>query len=562
MSITQTSLSDVANSETIPRKTANYHPSLWGDFFMTFTCDHTNMDKLCEESKILKEKVRNMVKEDLNSENIGEKLEMIDAIERLGIGYHFEKEIEELLHNIFKIYNSNHQQHYYHLQIVALLFRLLRQHGINISSDVFNKFNDNEGKFNKAMKDDIEGIVSLYEATYLRLHGEIILEEAHAFTKPILESQATHDQLIIKPYLRKLVTHAIHRPLRKSLPRVATWDYISIYQLNDMHDVILLKFAKIDFNLLQIKHVKELCTISKWWKDLEVEKNFPFARDRIVELYLWILGVYYEPQYELARKFICKVIAICSILDDIYDVYGTPLELQLLTQAIQRWDSSAEDELPAEYMKIIFREMVKVYREMEEELSKEGRSFAVTYAKEEMKKGIRAFLEESKWLVEKKIPSVEEYLRVACVSTCYPMLCVASLVGMGELATKDAFDWFVNGPPIINSSALICRLMDDIVSHQLEREREHVPSGVECYMNEHKVGAKEAYETFKAQIENAWVDINEAFMDPNAPPIPLLTRVLNFARVIDLLYKHEDAYTHPHNTKHLITSLFVNPLPI
>ncbi|KAK9735296.1 hypothetical protein RND81_04G196800 [Saponaria officinalis] len=561
MSITQTCMSDVANMETIPRKTANYHPSLWGDFFITFSPDHSNMDNLCEESKILKEKVGNMVKEDLNSENIGEKLEMIDAIERLGIGYHFEKEIEELLNNIFKIYNANYQQQHYHLQTVALLFRLLRQHGINISSDIFNKFKDSEGKFNKAMKADTEGIVSLYEATYLRLHGEIILEAAHAFTKPILESQATHDQLIIKPYLRKLVTRAIDRPIRKSHPRVATWDYIDIYQLNDMHNEILLKFAKIDFNLLQIQHVKELFIISKWWKDLEVGKNFPFARDRIVELYLWILGVYYEPQYELGRTFLCKVLAICSILDDTYDVYGTPLELQLFTQAVQRWDSSAEDEFPAEYMKITFREMIKVYREMEDELSKEGRSFAITYAKEGMKKTTREYLEESKWLVEKKIPSVEEYLRVACVSTCYPMLCVASLVGMGKIATKDAFDWFVNAPPIIHSSALICRLMDDIVSHQLERKREHVPSGVECYMKEHKVIAEEAYKTFNTQIENAWVDINEAFMDPNAPPIPLLTRILNFARVIDL-YKHEDAYTHPHNTKHLITSLFVNPLPI
>ncbi|KAK9735281.1 hypothetical protein RND81_04G196000 [Saponaria officinalis] len=41
MSLPQTCLSDVANSKTIPRKTANFHPSLWGDFFITFTCDHT-----------------------------------------------------------------------------------------------------------------------------------------------------------------------------------------------------------------------------------------------------------------------------------------------------------------------------------------------------------------------------------------------------------------------------------------------------------------------------------------------------------------------------------------
>lgn len=75
----------------------------------------------------------------------------------------------------------------------------------------------------------------------------------------------------------------------------------------------------------------------RWWKELDCAINYPFARDRLVECYFWILAMHFEPQYELARRFTTKIISITSILDDIYDVYGTIDELLLLTDAIERY---------------------------------------------------------------------------------------------------------------------------------------------------------------------------------------------------------------------------------
>ena len=56
-----------------------------------------------------------------------------------------------------------------------------------------------------------------------------------------------------------------------------------------------------------------------------------------MESYFWVLGVYFEPQYWLARRILTKVIAMSSIIDDIYDVYGTLEELALFTDAIERF---------------------------------------------------------------------------------------------------------------------------------------------------------------------------------------------------------------------------------
>jgi hypothetical protein len=76
--------------------------------------------------------------------------------------------------------------------------------------------------------------------------------------------------------------------------------------------------------------------ICRWWKDLNFTRELPFIRDRVIECYFWILGVYFEPEYLLARRILTKVIAMTSVIDDIYDVYGTPEELELFTQAIER----------------------------------------------------------------------------------------------------------------------------------------------------------------------------------------------------------------------------------
>ncbi|CAA3000096.1 (-)-germacrene D synthase-like [Olea europaea subsp. europaea] len=113
-------------------------------------------------------------------------------------------------------------------------------------------------------------------------------------------------------------------------------------------------------------HQKELSDITQWWKALEFEKKLPFARDRLVECYFWILCVYFEPQYSLARKILTKVIATASTIDDIYDVYGTLDELKLFTDAIEMWDFSAGDQLPS-YMQYFYKSLLDVYLEAERE---------------------------------------------------------------------------------------------------------------------------------------------------------------------------------------------------
>lgn len=43
---------------------------------------------------------------------------------------------------------------------------------------MFEKFKDDEGKFKASMINNVRGMLSLYEAAHLAVHGEEILDEA------------------------------------------------------------------------------------------------------------------------------------------------------------------------------------------------------------------------------------------------------------------------------------------------------------------------------------------------------------------------------------------------
>jgi len=63
------------------------------------------------------------------------KVHLIDSICRLGLNYHFEDEIDEVLHDIHKNYVQNGEIITFEDNIcsLAVLFRLLRQQGPHVS---------------------------------------------------------------------------------------------------------------------------------------------------------------------------------------------------------------------------------------------------------------------------------------------------------------------------------------------------------------------------------------------------------------------------------------------
>ena len=66
-------------------------------------------------------------------------------------------------------------------------------------------------------------------------------------------------------------------------------------------------------------------------------KLLSFSRDRIVESFYWSMCIFYEAECSLIRTTVAKLVAVLTIIDDIYDSFGTMPELEIFTEAIERF---------------------------------------------------------------------------------------------------------------------------------------------------------------------------------------------------------------------------------
>ncbi|CAN1179971.1 Probable terpene synthase 3 [Linum perenne] len=395
-----------------------------------------------------------------SKQGLWEKLNLVDVILRLGIGYHFEEEIQRLLQQVY----NDHDGH--DLWTVSQRFRLLRQHGYNVSSDAFKRFKTGDGgSFKEEIVNDFEGMLSLYEAAYME------------------------------------------RPLRKGVAKIEQLFFITVYEQMHGHNETLLALAKLSFNVVQNMYQKELKVLTKWWVELDLIRRVGYARDRLTEVYFWAIGSIWEPKFSLARYTFTKVTILDSVYDDTYDAYGDINELELFTHAIKRWNTSMKG--VNHKMKILFEATVDTYDELDTITSKDGRPYCLEYGKLSLVNMVNLYLEEARWLAKSYVPTLEEYKQVSSFSTTYQSLAFGTLCGLGELAPREVFDWLFTNPKILAASSDHCRLMDDIQSHQFERKREHVVSSVECYMTQYGGSREEAVNVLSDMVEEDWKIVNE-----------------------------------------------------
>ena len=120
-----------------------------------------------------------------------------------------------------------------------------------VFADVFTSFKDKEGNFRV---DDTKCLLSLYNAAYLRTHGEKVLDEAIIFTRRQLE--AVLDSL--ESTLADEVSLTLQTPLFRRVRILETRNYIPIYEKGAARNEVILEFAKLNFNLLQLIYCEEL----------------------------------------------------------------------------------------------------------------------------------------------------------------------------------------------------------------------------------------------------------------------------------------------------------------
>ncbi|XP_062162276.1 (3S,6E)-nerolidol synthase 1 isoform X2 [Alnus glutinosa] len=481
-----------------------------------------------------------------------ESLYMIDAVQRLDVDKYFQEETEAILHGHY-VKNVSHGDCGHELHEVALRFRLLRQQGYHVPADVFNNFKDKEGKFNKELAEDINGLMALYEASQLNIEGEDILDEARNFSEQLLNARVRHfdhdNQL-------RVVENTLRHPYHKSLARFMAKNFFGNSQETNGWPNDLQLLAKIDFNMVQSMHQKEIVQISKWWRDLGLAKELKFARNQPLKWYICSMVCLTDPELSDERLELTKPISLVYIIDDIFDVYGTLEELTLFTEAIKKWDFAALEQLP-EYMKMCFKALYDITNEISYKIYRKHGWNPIDYLRKTWASLCNAFLVEAKWFASGHSPKSEEYLENAVVSSGVHVVLVHTFFLLGQHITKETEDLVDNIPGIISSPATILRLWDDLGSAMDECQDGRDGSYIDYYVKEHQgCSIKEAREKVVNMISDAWKRLNKECLSPNPFSAAFTKASLNIARMVPLLYNYDDNHCLPSFEEHLKSVLY------
>uniref|UniRef100_M1BIR3 Cembratrienol synthase 3 n=1 Tax=Solanum tuberosum TaxID=4113 RepID=M1BIR3_SOLTU len=336
-----------------------------------------------------------------------------------------------------------------------------------MSSDVFKRFTNDDGKFKETLTIDVQGLLSLYEAAHLRVHGEEILEEALTFTVTHLESMGPK----LGNSLKAQVSEALSQPIHTNLPRLVECYFGAV----GLHFEPQQSRARImTGKILSILNI--------------VDDTFD-AYATFDELVLFTNAI----------ERSCDISAMESVSHNLRPIYQVLIEFL----------NELEDELKKEgksdriyYAKVEMKKWIKSYFKEAEWLN-------------------ACYFPKCEEYMENAITSIAVKL-IATIS----LICLEELI-----ISKETLEWVTSDSSILRASSILSRLKDDIMGHHFEQQRTHIPSFFECYMKEHGVSKQEAYVEVQKIMENAWKDINTELVCPSQVPMFALEQAINPTRL-------------------------------
>ncbi|XP_020683629.2 (-)-alpha-terpineol synthase-like [Dendrobium catenatum] len=552
----RSSFEDEIPNQIFARRSANYQPSSW-DYTSLHTLSNTLKeevnDRLAEE---LMQEVRNQINDGIKLQR---QLELIEAIDRLGLASLFHEEIYQVL-SVLSL-NNYKEVILCGLRSTAICFQLLRRFGFQISEGIFDDFMDGDhNTFLPTLSDDLIGLLSLYNASYMAFPGEKKMESARSFA--LKNMTRKNMQEILPGSIESAIGHALDLPLHRRMPWMEARMYIDMYELEDGMSPALLHLAKIHFNKVQSIHQKELKHAGSWWTRLDLGKTISFSRDRLMECFFYVVGIVHHPDYGFCREKLTQVGMLIATIDDVYDVYGSLEELELFTQIIDRWDIKGVVELPY-YMKICFSALNDTINGVANHLYADDRLEAIPYIKRVWADLFKSFLVEAKWHKKGYIPTLKEYLSNASISAAGHVILFLAYILLKCKITKETLQLLQDFPNIIRLPSLIFRLCNDLATSSVEQERGDVATSVQCYMKETGASEEEARLYISMLISDAWNDMNEEYSTCSKPQFPqrFIDASINLARMASFMYQHGDGFSAPsHQIKGSIKSLLLNSI--
>uniref|UniRef100_A0A7N1A7L4 Uncharacterized protein n=1 Tax=Kalanchoe fedtschenkoi TaxID=63787 RepID=A0A7N1A7L4_KALFE len=558
---------------TVPRRSGNFKECVWDyDYIQKSIHQHDYCDDMCRtEINNLKHLVRLMLQEATVKV---EQLELIDDLRRLGVAHLFDKEIERIMNGIYR--ESCMGVEYWaqtDLHTASLTFRLLRQYGYFVPQDIFKSFLDSEtGRFKLSLCEDIKGMLSLYEASYLSTEGETIIEEAMDFSTAYCHKIKSSSKVVADTYLFTLLSHALELPLHWRSQRLEARWFIDMYPKKQGMYNCLLQLAKLDFNMMQSVYQDELKDLSKWWENLGLGKAMDFARDSLVISYMWSASIYWEHGYEFCRKVVTQAVVILTTLDDVYDVYGSLDELELFTSAIERLvtqygifsgrDMEAMEELP-HYLKLCYSALYNFINESARySLITKGFDSLITL-RNAWTALLRSYLKEARWYHQGHQPTLKEYMSNARISVGVNLVTVHAYIFYPKPVSEAELKYLESDPDILQWAAIIFRISNDLGTSREELKRGDTPKSVQCCMHDTQASQEMAETHLRDLVTKGWKELNKLRYTDTNLSLTTIDIIMDTVRASLSIYQYTNRNgVQDTDTNNLLSKLLHDPIPL
>ncbi|CAK9142629.1 unnamed protein product [Ilex paraguariensis] len=340
-------------------------------------------------------------------------------------------------------------------------------------------------------------MLKLFEASHLALDGEKIMDKAIMFSTKNHKTIISNSDVSTTKQLSTVLELLLHWRLEWYNVTRHIHEYGKVGNIN----FSLLKLAKLHFNMV----------VEESWDS----RKFKLFTGLNNQKLLICCASQFEPQYKHVRIWLAKVYKFIITIDDVYDVYGSPQELELFTKAAL-YDTTNE----------ITFEIQKV---------KGGKS-VLPHLRKVWKDFCTALLVEAKWYNQGYTPSLQEYLNNGWISSGDSALSVHVLFGVAHEITEDVLDFLKNGEDLVYHISMIIRLTND--------------QGT-------------SVEHIRSIITKTWKNINDQSIPKSPSLVPFAKYITNIARVSHFIYHNGDGYgVQDCETRDQIVSLLIEPLAL
>ncbi|CAL5183397.1 unnamed protein product [Lathyrus oleraceus] len=410
------------------------------------------------------------------------KLCIANQLHRFGLGHYFVGEIQVLLSQIYRNYNKEQISHAkaweINLQIQkdALAFELLRTYGFKVSPlrfclllnhrDIKVEIENNSEHFSSAM-------LHVFRASNLSFCGEYELDEARTFSRNILKKvvstgkgdllqQIEHE--LSFPWFARL-DHLEHRVWIEETEANVLWKGKTSYnRVSYLYNDELLQLATLNFEFKQLIFKNELKELKRWTEKYGMS-NMGFGREKSTYSYFAVAASFTSlPHDSYVRMLVAKTAIIITVADDFFDSFGSLNQLEILTKAVQRWDSRGL----SSHSKVIFDALDDLVSEASRKyLQQEGTSDDISGSLKDLWYEIfLSWLIEANWSRNGHKPSIDCYLKTGMTSIGAHILVLSSSCFLKPTKKLRLRPY----EPLTKLLMIISRLLNDVESYQKEKE--------------------------------------------------------------------------------------------